>query len=152
MTNAGKTYASADLSAETTWTPVALLEEIKTHGRSWEELASEYGVTNPDPPWKTSLDGMCDALGTGSCSPAMALEKRWLDGSIDRNGVGDTAPLPLLERRWEEDELSATIYQDVPYPERQLLALVHSLIKRGPVNEDDLALRIKQVHERLAAT
>lgn len=47
--------------------------------------------------------------------------------------------------------MSETLYQDVPYPERQLLALVHSLIKRGLVKEEDLAARMKQVHERLAA-
>ena len=133
------------------WTPVPLLEEIKEHGRVWEELASEYGVTNPDPPWKTSLDGMCDALGTGTCSPAMAYEKKWLDGA-DRNSIGESVALPLLERRWEEDELSETLYQDVPFPERQLLALTHSLIKRGLVSEEDLAARMKAVHERLSAT
>jgi hypothetical protein len=72
-------------AAKTEWTPVSLLEDIKEHGRVWEDLANQYGVTNPDPPWKTSLDGMCEALGTTSCSPAMALEKRWLEGSIDRD-------------------------------------------------------------------
>jgi hypothetical protein len=61
------------------------------------------------------------------------------------------APLPLLERRWEEDELSATLYQDVPFPERQLLSLAHSLIKRGLVNEEDLKVRMKAVYERLNA-
>jgi hypothetical protein len=132
------------------WTPVPLLEEIKEHGRVWEDLASQYGVTNPDPPWKTSLDGMCDALGTGTCSPAMAYEKKWLDGA-DRSSIGESVALPLLERRWEEDELSETLYQDVPFPERQLLALTHSLIKRGLVSEEDLAVRMKQIHERLAA-
>jgi hypothetical protein len=95
---------------------------------------------------------MCDALGTTSCSPAMALEKKWLDGSIDREGVSSAVPLPLLERRWEEDELSETLYQDVPFPERQLLALTHSLIKRGLVTEEDLQRRMKEVHERLNAT
>lgn len=153
MTDSGKMNASAGTAAaEPAWTPVAVLEEIKNHGRVWEDLASQYGVTNPDPPWKTSLDGMCEALGTTSCSPAMAVEKRWLDGSIDRSDVGDSVPLPLLERRWEEDELSETLYQDVPFPERQLLALTHSLIKRGLVKEEDIARRMKEVHERLNAT
>lgn len=153
MAESGNTNSAAGAAAEgSQWTPIPLLEEIKEHGRAWEELASEYGVTNPDPPWKTSLDGMCDALGTGSCSPAMALEKKWLDGSIDRDAVGGSVALPLLERRWEEDELSATLYQDVPFPERQLLALTHSLIKRGLVKEEDLAKRIKEVQERLNAT
>ena len=152
MTESGKTNTSAEMAAAgSEWKPVPLLEEIKNHGKVWEELANKYGVSNPDPPWKTSLDGMCEALGTTSCSPAMAVEKRWLDGSIDRNEVRDSVPLPLLERRWEEDELSETLYQDVPFPERQLLALAHSLIKRGLVDEAALASRMKQVHERLNA-
>ncbi len=152
MAESGKMNSSAAAAEGTVFAPVPLLEDIKENGRVWEELASQYGVTNPDPPWKTSLDGMCEALGTTSCSPAMAVEKRWLAGSIDRDGVGNVVPLPLLERRWEEDELSATIYQDVPFPERQLLALTHSLIKRGLVSEDDIARRMKEVHERLTAT
>jgi hypothetical protein len=153
MADTLKSDAGAEPAAgETSFAPVPLLEEIKEHGRVWEDLANQYGVTNPDPPWKTSLDGMCDALGTTSCSPAMALEKKWLDGSIGREGVTSAAPLPLLERRWEEDELSETLYQDVPFPERQLLALTHSLIKRGLVSEEDLAARMKLVHERLSAT
>ena len=61
-------------------------------------------------------------------------------------------PFVVLERRWEEDELSETLYQDVPFPERQLLALTHSLIKRGLVSEEDLQRRMKEVHERLNAT
>jgi len=145
------TNPSEKTAGQTTWTPVPLLEDIKEHGRVWDDLATQYGVTNPDPPWKTSLDGMCDALGTGNCSPAMALEKKWLDGSIGRGAVEGAVALPLLERRWEEDELSETLYQDVPFPERQLLALTHSLIKRGLVSEQDLAKRIKEVHERLNA-
>ena len=78
-----------------------------------------------------------------------AAEKRWLAGDVVRDAMD--APLPLLERRWEEDELSATLYQDVPFPERQLLALTHSLIKRGLVSEEDLKKRMKEVHERLNA-
>jgi hypothetical protein len=122
---------SANLNAPaggSEWTPVPLLEEIKGHGRVWGDLASQYGVENPDPPWKTSLEGMCDVLAEGQCA------------------------LPPLERRWEEDEMSESIYKDVPFPERQLLALAHSLIKRGLVSEADLASRMKQVHDRLTAS
>jgi hypothetical protein len=79
-----------------------------------------------------------------------AAEKRWLAGDVERDAMD--APLPLLERRWEEDELSATLYQDVPFPERQLLALTHSLIKRGLVDPEVLKKRMKEVHERLNAT
>jgi hypothetical protein len=59
------------------------------------------------------------------------------------------APLPLLERRWEEDELSATLYQDVPFRSANCLALTHSLIKRGLVDPEVLKARMKEVHERL---
>jgi hypothetical protein len=93
---------------------------------------------------------MCEALAAGSCSSVATAEKRWLDGKVDRASLD--APLPLLERRWEEDELSETLYQDVPFPERQLLCLAHSLIKRGLVDPDELAARMKAVHERLTAT
>lgn len=105
--------------------PIALLETVRRQGRVWEDLAEQYGVTNPDPPWKVNLEAICDALSAEACA------------------------LPVLERRWEEDELSEELYADVPYPERQLLALAHSMIRRGLVNEDELATRMKQVHERL---
>jgi hypothetical protein len=66
----------------------------------------------------------------------------------DKVAAGSCA-LPSLERRAEEDDLSETIYADVPFPERQLLALAHSMIKRGLFNEEELANRMKQVHEKL---
>lgn len=103
-------------AAKTEWTPVSLLEDIKEHGRVWEDLANQYGVTNPDPPWKTSLDGMCEALGTTSCSPAMAVEKRWLEGSIDRKDVGGVVPLPLLERRWKRTNCPRLSIRTSPSP------------------------------------
>lgn len=133
------------------WKPVPLLEKIKKEGRVWGELAEQYGVENPDPPWKTSLEGTCEALGGNPCDTSTKLDKQWLAGQVDRQDVVDAAPLPALERRWEEDELSETIYKDVPFPERQLLALAHSLIKRGIVNEEELASRLKQVHQRLTS-
>ncbi|MGO9444639.1 MAG: hypothetical protein ACLPXB_07665 [Thiobacillaceae bacterium] len=107
--------------------PVPLLEQVRSHGRVWGDLCAQYGVTNPDPPWKITLEATCDALAADACA------------------------LPALERRWEEDELSVSLYQDVPFPERQLLALAHSLIKRGLVNEDDLARRMEEVERRLNA-
>lgn len=143
-------HAPADMAeCAANWTPVPLLEDIKEHGRVWGDLAEQYGVTNPDPPWKTSLDGMCEALAAGSCSSMAAAEKKWLAGDVVRDSMD--AALPLLERRWEEDELSATLYQDVPFPERQLLALAHSLIKRGLVDEATLKSKMKEIHERLTA-
>lgn len=105
--------------------PIALLEKIRHEGRVWEDLAEQYGVTNPDPPWKVNLEGICDALAVENCA------------------------LPLLERRWEEDELSQELYADVPFPERQLLALAHSMIRRGIIDEDELARHMEEVDRRL---
>ena len=81
---------------------IATLDRIATGGQDWPHVADKYGVTNPVPPWKSSLDGICDAL--------------------DVNGQA----LPLLERRRDEDVLSQAIYADLPAPERQLVALVRS--------------------------
>ena len=105
--------------------PIPLLEKIRTQGRIWDDLCEQYGVDNPDPPWKVSLDGTCDVLAAEACA------------------------LPLLERRWEEDELSESLYADVPFPERQLLALAHSMIRRGLLDEDELTRRMEQVDQRL---
>ena len=112
---------------ETNLATIPLLETIRRRGRVWRDLASQYGVTNPDPPWKVNLEATCDALSAEACA------------------------LPLLERRSEEDELSASLYANVPFPERQLLALAHSMIKRGLVDEKELASRMKQVHDRLTS-
>ena len=105
--------------------PIELLEKVRAEGRVWDDLCEEYSVTNPDPPWKVNLEGVCDALAAEACA------------------------LPLLERRWEEDELSEELYADVPYPERQLLALAHSMIRRGIIDEEELARRMKEVAKRL---
>lgn len=151
MTLPEKMHAPAEMAeCAANWTPVPLLEDVKQHGRVWGDLAAQYGVKNPDPPWKTSLDGMCEALAAGTCSSSAAVEKAWLDGASRDAMIGEPA-LPQLERRWEEDELSATLYQDVPFPERQLLALAHSLIKRGLIDENVLGERMKQVIARLSA-
>lgn len=105
--------------------PIALLEKIRDQGKMWQDLASQYGVDNPDPPWKINLDSTCEALAATACA------------------------LPVLERRDEEDELSETLYQGVPYPERQLLALAHSMIQRGLLDEDELARRMDHINRRL---
>lgn len=107
--------------------PISLLETIRSRGRVWQDLAVQYGVTNPDPPWKVTLDATCDALSAEACA------------------------LPLLERRAEEDELSASFYRDIPFPERQLLALAHSMLARGLFSEEELARRMKDVHARLTS-
>lgn len=105
--------------------PIPLLEKVRAEGRVWEDLAAQYGVTNPDPPWKVNVDSTCEVLAEGNCA------------------------LPALERRWEEDELSESLYAGIPFPERQLLALAHSMIKRGLIDEKDLAARMEVVKRRL---
>ena len=106
---------------------IATLDRIATAGQDWAHVTEKYGVTNPVPPWKSSLDGICDAL--------------------DINGEA----LPLLERRRDEDVLSQGFYADLPAPERQLVALAHSLIARGIIEEQELARRMQAVRTRLEA-
>ena len=96
----------------------------------WPRMAAKYGVENPVPPWKTSLDGLCDALDHAAC---------------------DTSVPSFKERRDEEDALSATVYSDLPYPENQLVALAHSLLARGVIAEDELRQRLSDVRRRLEA-
>ena len=103
---------------------IATLDQVATAGQDWAHVAAKYGVTNPVPPWKSSLDGLCDALG---------------------------GALPPLERRRDEDVLSRALYADLPAPERQLVALAHSLISRGILEEDELARRMVAVRARLEA-
>jgi len=105
---------------------VALLESLRNLEKTWDALAPRYGVTNPNPPWKTSLIAMCDCLAASGA-------------------------LPALDRRHAEDELADSVYNDVPAPERQLLALVHIMLSRGLVNESDLASRMRAVRSRLEA-
>ncbi|MBU1224493.1 MAG: hypothetical protein KKA22_15170 [Gammaproteobacteria bacterium] len=126
---------SGDLMIDVT--PIPLLQDIQDHGRVWSDLAAQYGVTNPDPPWKITLEATCDLLAGDSAVKAY--------GDI----VPGSCALPSLERRAEEDELSETLYEDVPFPERQLLALAHSMIKRGLVDEGELARRMEEVGQRL---
>jgi len=105
---------------------IALLEAIRSQGKTWDVLAPRYGVTNPNPPWKTSLIAMCDCLAVSGA-------------------------LPTLDRRRTEDELAGSVYSDVPAPERQLLALVHIMLSRGLVAESDVASRMRTVRSRLEA-
>jgi hypothetical protein len=105
---------------------IALLEAIQRQGKEWDVIAPRYGVTNPDPPWKTSLIGMCECLAVG--------------GS-----------LPALDRRRAEDELGEAVYREVPTPERELLALVHTMLSRRLVAEGELAERMRTVRSRLEA-
>jgi len=110
---------------------VETLEEIARRNQIWTVMADKYGVENPVPPWKTSLDGMCDA--------------------IDRSGAAEDLNLTFKDRRDEEDALSATRYADLPYPENQLVALAHSLVARGVIDEAELSRRLEAVRTRLEA-
>jgi hypothetical protein len=106
---------------------VALLAKIIERNQVWGRMAAKYGVDNPVPPWQTSLDGVCDALDQSSC------------------GAG----LPSIDRRNEEDALSATVYSSLPYPENRLVALAHSLVRRGLIDEAELEERLAAVRARL---
>ena len=124
--------------------PVPLLEKVKTEGRVWDDLCEQYGVDNPDPPWRVTLEATCDMLAGGYwetfnvCKP--------ID---ERNPEEEKKKLDAVERRWEEDKLVNAFYEQVPFPERQLLALAHSMIRRGLINEDELARRMDVVNQRL---
>jgi hypothetical protein len=109
-------------------TPISPLQQIVERDQVWPRMAAKYGVDNPVPPWKTSLDGLCDALDAACCSTDVPTFK---------------------ERRDEEDVLAATLYAGLPYPENQLMALAHSLLVRGVITESELEQRIAAVRARL---
>jgi hypothetical protein len=106
------------------------LQEIVERNQVWPVMAAKWGVENPVPPWKSSLDGLCDALDRAACD--------------------DNIP-DFKERRDEEDVLSATVYSRLPYPENQLVALAHSLVARGIIDEAELKQRLANIRERLEA-
>ena len=107
--------------------PIPLLDAIQDEGRPWQELAPRYGVANPDPPWKVSLYAIFECLSAGGA-------------------------LPSLERRHIEDRLGETIYGRTPDPERQLLALADTLLRRGILSEEALARRMDAVRGRLGGS
>ena len=109
---------------------IETLHEIVERNQVWPVMAAKWGVENPVPPWKTSLDGLCDALDKAVCD--------------------DNVPT-FKERRDEEDVLSATVYSSLPYPENQLVALAHSLVARGIIDEAELKQRLAGIRERLEA-
>jgi hypothetical protein len=107
---------------------IAPLAKIVERNQVWSRMAAKYGVDNPVPPWKTSLDGICDALDQSACGPEI---------------------LSFVDRRNEEDALSATVYSNLPYPENRLVALAHSLLVRGVIGEAELEERLAAVRARL---
>lgn len=109
---------------------IAPLAKIVERNQVWSRMAAKYGVENPVPPWKTSLDGICDALDQSGCGPEV---------------------LTFFDRRNDEDALAATLYSDLPYPENRLVALAHSLLTRGVIGEAELEERLAAVRARLEA-
>jgi hypothetical protein len=109
---------------------IAPLAKIVERNQVWSRMAAKHGVDNPVPPWKTSLDGICDALDQSACGPAV---------------------LNFVDRRNEEDALSVTLYSELPYPESRLVALAHSLVARGVIDEAELTERLAAVRARLEA-
>lgn len=107
-----------------------VLQHLVDRRQVWQAMAAKYGVENPVPPWKTSLDGLCDALDHAAC---------------------DTPVPSFKERRDEEDALSATVYSDLPYPESQLVSLAHSLMTRGLITESELRQKLSAIRARLEA-
>ncbi|MGH3560128.1 MAG: thiocyanate hydrolase [Mycobacterium sp.] len=106
------------------------LRKIVERQQVWGRMAAEHGVDNPVPPWKSSLDGMCDALDQSACGADI---------------------LAFTRRRSEEDQLAATVYADLPYPESQLVSLAHSLVVAGVIDEKELQERLASVRARLEA-
>lgn len=109
---------------------ITILNEIAGRNQVWPRMAAKYGVANPVPPWKTSLDGLCDALDQSAC---------------DHNVPN------FKERRDEEDALTATVYSDLPYPESRLVALAHTLLAHGIIDEAELRQRLASIRARLEA-
>ena len=109
---------------------IAPLAKIVERNQVWSRMAAKHGGENPVPPWKTSLDGMCDALDQSACGPEI---------------------LNFVDRRNEEDALSATVYSQLPYPENRLVALAHSLVARGVIDEAELEERLAAIRARLEA-
>ena len=148
MTEINPDYVELDKqmsSKELDSSPIDLLEKIKQEGRVWDDLSEEYGVDNPDPPWRISLESTCDGLAGGYWAPFnICLPKD------EREPVmADDKKIDSNERRWEEDKLVDEHYADVPFPERQLLALAHTMIRRGMISEEELAEHMKVVDKRL---
>jgi hypothetical protein len=109
---------------------IPVLESVVERNQVWGRMAEKYGVQNPVPPWKSSLEGICDALDKSGCGPEI---------------------LGFVARRNEEDTLSATVYSTLPYPENQLVSLAHSLVARGVIDENELVKRMTVVRARLEA-
>ena len=133
----------ADMSSrDLDQSPVSLLEKIKRDGRVWGDLCEQYGVKNPDPPWRVTLEATCDMLAECQTAESGDSEETLESGE-------ESKALDGIERRWEEDQLVKEHYANVPFPENQLLALAHTMIRRGLMDEKELAKKMKEVDQRL---
>jgi hypothetical protein len=124
------TSESLDSALEAEASSITPLAKIVERNQVWSRMAAKYGVENPVPPWQTSLDGICDALDQSACGAEV---------------------LGFVDRRYEEDTLSETVYSELPYPENRLVALAHSLLARGVIDEAELEERMAAVRARLEA-
>jgi hypothetical protein len=122
--------STSDNSGSIEHVKISPLTKIVERHQVWSRMAAKYGVDNPVPPWKSSLDGICDALDRSGCGPET---------------------LSFVDRRNEEDTLSATVYSNLPHPENQLVSLAHSLVARGVIDENELQQRLASIRARLQA-
>ena len=72
---------------------VVVLQEIVARNQVWPRMAAKYGVENPVPPWKTSLDGLCDAL-----------DQAFLEDMIPHHGMAVMMSQQLLARGLAEHQ------------------------------------------------
>jgi len=74
---------------------IGSLDQIVDRNQVWPVMAAKWGVENPVPPWKTSLDGLCDALDHASCADLPYPENQLvsLAHSLLARGVIDEAEL-----------------------------------------------------------
>ena len=74
--------------------PVSLLEKVKIDGRVWDDLCEEYGVDNPDPPWRITLEATCDMLAGGYWETFNVCKPK-----EERNPEEEQKKLDAVERR-----------------------------------------------------
>jgi hypothetical protein len=90
---------------------IALLEAIRGQGKTWDVLAARWGVTNENPPWKTSLVAMCGCIGTSEALPA--LDIRQTEDQLADTVYKDTRAHTLLARGLVDEKALAKRMQDV---------------------------------------
>jgi hypothetical protein len=106
------------------------LTQIVERHQVWSRMATKYGVDDPVPPWKSSLDGICDTPDRSGCGPE---------------------PVSFVDRPREEGTRLGTVYSKLPHPESQRVSLAHSLVARGVIDETELQERLASIRARLQA-